>query len=216
MGPKRFPEQVFVSGTDTEVGKTVVCAVLMAGLQGCYWKPIQSGLEAETDTRWIQRVTGLFPACFIDEAYRLRSPLSPHAAAAIDGVRITMEGLRLPSPAQGRKPLIVEGAGGVMVPLNESCFMLDLIKQLGLPVLLVARSGLGTINHTLLSLEQLHRHGAEVAGVVLNGPKNRENRKAITYYGNTRVLAELEPLAQLNPRGLREAFRVYFSGAGQG
>ncbi len=202
-----LPKRMFVTGTDTGVGKTVVCAVLTAGLKSCYWKPIQSGLTEETDTQWIKRVTGLPDGHFMDAAYKLQNPLSPHASAAIDGIRIEMAALSLPPAAMKAKALTVEGAGGVMVPLNESRFMLDLMKQVGLPVLLVARSGLGTINHTLLSLAQLRRSRVEVAGVVLNGPKNPANREAIAYYGNIRILAELEPLPEINYRTLVETFR---------
>lgn len=201
-----FPKKMFVTGTDTGIGKTVVSAVLTVGLKACYWKPVQSGLTEETDTQWIKRITGLPESHFMDEAYKLQSPLSPHASAAIDGIRIEMKALSLPSVFLGCNALIVEGAGGVMVPLNESHFMLDLMKQMGFPVLLVARSGLGTINHTLLSLEQLRRNRVEVAGVVLNGPKSPENREAIAHYGNTRILAELEPLPEINCRALEEAF----------
>jgi len=201
-----LPKRLFVTGTDTGIGKTVVCAVLMAGLRGFYWKPIQSGLTEETDTQWVKRATGLPAGHFMDEAYKFQNPLSPHASAAIEGIRIDMAALSLPPGAMKRKSLIVEGAGGVMVPLNESHFMLDLIKQTGLPALLVARSALGTINHSLLSLEKLRRNGVEVAGVVLNGPRNPENREAIEYYGNTEVLAELAPLPEINHRRLEEIF----------
>lgn len=200
-----FPDRFFVTGTDTDIGKTLVSAILAIGLDAGYFKPVQSGLETETDTEWVRRITGLPDRYFIPEIYRLTRPLSPHAAAEIDGIRIELSAFRLPAPSDYPR-LIVEGAGGIMVPLNEKELMLDLIKQLALPVLLVARSALGTINHTLLSLAQMERAGIDVLGVVLNGPKNESNRSAIEHYSNVRVIAEIEPLQEITARTLLDAF----------
>lgn len=204
-----FPRRVFVTGTDTGVGKSLVCAVLMAGLPCKYWKPIQSGLEEKTDTEWIREVTGLSAECFFPETYRLKAPLSPHASAAREGVFIELDSFHLPATADSEH-LIVEGAGGIMVPLNDRHFMLDLMRSLNIPVLLVARSTLGTINHTLLSLEQLRRHGMNVLGVVMNGPKNGSNKEAIQRYGNVHVCQEIEPLPDINPQILAQVFRESF------
>ncbi|MBA7565721.1 ATP-dependent dethiobiotin synthetase BioD [subsurface metagenome] len=145
---------------------------------------------------------------FHRETYRLKRPLSPHAAAAADGVRIELGSFELPETPDY---LIVEGAGGIIVPLNKKEFMLDLMMQLHLPILLVARNGLGTINHTMLSLDQLRRSGLEVFGVVMNGAKNTSNRKAIEHYGKVKVLAEIEPLPQINPEILRQTFDRNFN-----
>ncbi len=205
MTENTFPDRFFVTGTDTDIGKTLVSAMLVIGLDAGYFKPVQSGLEAETDTEWVRRITGLPDHYFVPETYRLTRPLSPHAAAEIDGVRIDMSAFRLPAPSDYPR-LIVEGAGGIMVPLNEKDLMLDLMKQLALPVLLVARSTLGTINHTLLSVAQLKRAGIDVFGVVLNGPKNRSNREAVEYYGGVRVIAEIEPFREINAQTLLDAF----------
>lgn len=191
-------ESLFVTGTDTDVGKTVVSAALTLGLQATYWKPIQSGLLPCTDTEWVKRVTGLKESHFISEAYRLERPLSPHASAKLDGVSISLKQLQLP---EGR-PLIVEGAGGVLVPLNEDQLMIDLIKQLSLPVLIVARSTLGTINHTLLTLAELRRCQIPIKGVVLNGPKNEGNKHAIEHYGKVKVIGEIEPCESLDRAAL--------------
>jgi len=205
----KVPTRLFVTGTDTDIGKTLVSAVLMAGTHGQYWKPVQSGLEEITDTQWIKAVTGLPGHHFMPETYRLRKPLSPHASAAMDGVRIDLAEFSLPDvPASGH--LIVEGAGGLMVPLNERHFMLDLMVQLGLPVLLVASSGLGTINHVLLSLDKLRTNNIEVAGVVLNGPLNESNRKAIEHYGRIPVVAQIEPLQVINSDSLFNLFNKSF------
>jgi len=204
-----FPSRFFVTGTDTGVGKTLVSAILMTGRKAAYWKPVQSGLETMTDTAWAQQMTGFSDHLFVPETYRLSQALSPHAAAVEDGVSISLSAFQLPD--QDRYPrLIVEGAGGVMAPLNEKHFMVDLMKYLALPVLLVARSGLGTINHTLLSLEKLRNRGLDVFGVVMNGPKNRINKQAIETYGGIRVTAEVETLSHIDGRSLAEAYAQYF------
>jgi dethiobiotin synthase len=181
----------------------------MAGLPAVYWKPVQSGLEQGTDTEWVRRTTGLAEDRFVPETYRLKAPLSPHAAAALEGVWINLEGFHMPATDPSMH-LIVEGAGGIMVPLNQEHTMLDLMVRLGLPVLLVARSILGTINHTLLSVEQLRRHGVEILGVVMNGPKNIGNREAIEHYGKVPVVAEIEPLQDLEKQCLSGVCARFF------
>ncbi|MFH0725377.1 MAG: dethiobiotin synthase [Pseudomonadota bacterium] len=204
-----IPPALFVTGTDTEVGKTVVSAILVAGLGAEYWKPVQSGAEAGTDTEWIREKTGLPESRFHPETYLLSPFLSPHAAAARQGIQIDLAAIRKPAHRKARH-LIIEGAGGIMAPVNESQTMADLILQLDVPVLLVARSGLGTINHTLLSLEKLRRIGAEVLGVVMNGPKDEENRVAIETFGNIRVCAEIEPIPAFSFKSLSETFQHCF------
>lgn len=199
-----FPDRLFITGTDTNVGKTVVSAMLTLGLGATYWKPIQSGLEPITDTDYIRQVTQLDDTHFIPERFRLTQPLSPHASAAIDGVQIHLSDFQLPATVTSH--LIVEGAGGLMVPLNEHQFILDLIQHLNLPVCLVARSTLGTINHSLLSIAQLRRAEIPILGVILNGPKNPSNREAIAHYGRVPILGELEPLDAINPDTLKQAF----------
>ena len=204
---KLFPRRFFVTGTDTDVGKTVISAILMAGFKGAYWKPVQSGLEDTTDTEWIRRATGLPEPHFFPETYRLLRALSPHASAAAEGVRIDLAAFSVPR-TEGY--LIVEGAGGIMAPLNEKEYMGDLMQLLNLPVILVARSTLGTINHTLLSLAALRARGLDVIGVVMNGPENGSNRDAIVHYGKTDVLAEVPPLPSMDASALKEAFERYF------
>lgn len=204
MSVKHLPPRVFVTGTNTGIGKTVFSAVLMAGLRGTYWKPVQSGLEETTDTEWIRNATGLPENRFMPETYRLKRPLSPHASAAKEGVGIELEAFQMPEAS----PLVVEGAGGIMVPLNDRHFMLDLMVKLGLPVILVSSSELGTINHTMLSLERLGRSGLEVVCVVMNGPKNETNRKAVEFYGKVDVW-EMEPLQEIDPKILENRFESY-------
>jgi dethiobiotin synthetase len=191
----------------------MVSAILVAGLKAAYWKPVQSGVTASasisenTDSKWIQSVLELGDDRICKERYSLSEPLSPHAAAKIDGVKIDLDDFALPDT--GGRPLIVEGAGGVLVPLNDRYLMLDLMEKLSLPVIVVARSGLGTINHTLLTLRALNERGLTVLGVVMNGPKNKSNREAIEHYGKCRVIAELEPMPVLTREKIEYEFNSF-------
>ena len=205
----RIPERIFITGSDTDIGKTVISGILLAGVDAEYWKPIQSGIEDMTDTEWLQEKTGLPKSHFHEETYRLKRALSPHASAAQEGIRVDMEAFHMPRNNKSRH-LVVEGAGGLMVPLNEESFMLDLMKKLDIPVLLVTSSRLGTINHTLLSIEHMRRHCLDLLGVVINGAKNQSNREAIEYYGKIDVWAEIEPLTEINPKTLKRTFHRCF------
>jgi dethiobiotin synthetase len=190
----------FVTGTDTDVGKTLVSAWLLSHLDACYWKPVQAGTEPETDSMTVRRLAELAEDRILPEAYVLKEPLSPHEAAKREGIVVDMN--KLKSPACDRA-LIVEGAGGLMVPLNDTAFVIDLAAELHLPIVLVARSMLGTINHTLLSLEALRRRGLFIAGVVMNGPETPHNRVAIERYGKTQVLAEIPWLEAVTKEALK-------------
>jgi len=189
----------FVTGTDTDVGKTVVSAWLVARLGACYWKPVQAGNHPETDSAIVRRLTGASPDRILPEAYLLPEPIAPHEAARRAGITIDMERLVLP-PCD--RPLVVEGAGGLMVPLTDRAYVIDLATELHLPIILVTRSTLGTINHTLLSLEAIRRRGLPLAGVVVNGPETPHNRAAIERYGQVEVIAEIPWLDQLTPSTL--------------
>jgi dethiobiotin synthase len=189
----------FVTGTDTDVGKTIACAWLALHLEAHYWKPIQSGLEGETDEAVVRRLTGMADDRFVPSAYALPEPLSPHESARRAGVRIDFDRMPLPKTTG---PLIVEGAGGLLVPLNEDALIIDLIGRLGLPVILVTRTTLGTINHTLLSLEAIRARGLPLAGIVLNGPDMPHNRQALEQYGKARVLGHIPPLDPLDRAAL--------------
>lgn len=163
---KPITPKYFVTGIDTEIGKTVVSAILVKGLEADYWKPVQSGDLDRTDTDRVRTWTGLPAERFHSETFRLTQPLSPHASAELDGVEIRLDQFKLP---ETHRPLIVEGAGGLMVPLNKRDCMIDLIVHLGLPVVLVSRNYLGSINHTLLSIDALQKRRIPVAGLVFNG-----------------------------------------------
>jgi dethiobiotin synthase len=185
---------VFVTGTDTGIGKTVVAACLARAWQAGYWKPVQTGTATgDDDTATVAALAGLAAERVFAPVYALQAPLSPHAAAELEGIRISMDGI---APPETARPLVVEGAGGLFVPLNDGNFMIDLMARLALPVLLVARSTLGTINHTLLSLTALRSRALPIAGVVLNGPPNADNRAAIERFGQVRIVAEL---ARIDP-----------------
>ncbi len=203
-----LPDRIFITGTDTGVGKTLVSAIITAGRNGVYWKPVQSGLEDITDTGWVRSVTCLSDDHFLEESYRLKAPLSPHESAMLDSIIIEPEKLDLPCCEAS---LVVEGAGGVMVPLNGGFLMIDLMKRLGLPVLVVARSGLGTINHTLLTLNLLRQYDLEIAGVVMNGVVNNSNREVVERLGQVRVVAEIEPLDVINRQKLLEIYARFFN-----
>lgn len=193
----------FVTGTDTGVGKTVFAAGLAAALGARYWKPVQSGLEDETDSAAVARLAGLDPAAILPEAYRLATPCSPHEAARIDGVAIDPVRLALPE-CEG--PLVVEGAGGVLVPLSDDLLTADQIKRWALPVILVARTTLGTINHSLLSLEALRARDIAVAGVAFVGDANPASEAAIVRHGRCTHLGRLPWLDPLTAGTLAAAF----------
>jgi dethiobiotin synthase len=201
---------LFVTGTDTGVGKTIAAAALIHRYRGVaplrYWKPIQTGIEIDDDTATIRRMGACAEQEIFTEGVRLPKPVSPHLAAQWAGRRIELAELRGMLPG-GDATWIVEGAGGLLVPINESQTMADWVACLALPVLVVARTALGTINHTLLTLEALRTRGLRVAGVMMIGEPNADNRAAIEQYGNVRVIAEMPLLAPLDP-GLLAAWSV--------
>jgi len=194
-----------VTGTDTGVGKTVVAAGLAAALGGRYWKPVQAGLDETSDSLV---VAALAPDALIHpEAYRLTTPCSPHQAARIDGISIAAERLALPT---GDAPLVVEGAGGVLVPLRQDLLFADVMVRWGLPVVLVARTSLGTINHTLLSIEALRSRGLVLAGVAFVGDGNEESERVIGAISGVARLGRLPWLTPLDAATLRAAMTAHF------
>jgi len=187
---------LFVTGTDTGVGKTVLSAALMLRYpEARYWKPIQTG--PDDDTAEVRRLSG---GQVIAEGIRLPDPVSPHLAAKRVEMTIDLGPLATRVSAM---PVIVEGAGGVLVPINDAQTMADLMEMLGLPVIVAARSTLGTINHTLLTIEALRARALGVAGVVMIGDANADNRAAIEHYGNVAVIAEMSLFDPLTPESLR-------------
>ncbi|MGB6241672.1 MAG: dethiobiotin synthase [Castellaniella sp.] len=186
----------FVTGTDTDVGKTLVSAILVKAWQADYWKPYQTGVaDACSDTDTVAALLGPGGHTLHPPACILQAPLAPWAAARLEGVALNAADLRLP---RTQAPLVVEGAGGLYVPIDERHMMLDLAARLGLPLVLVTRSTLGTINHTLLSLQALAARQLPVMGVIMNGPLSPGNRKALEHFGHTRILAEIPPLPRVD------------------
>jgi dethiobiotin synthetase len=196
-----------VSGTDTNVGKTVFAAGLTGALNGTYWKPIQSGFAPEGDKETVMRLSGLPASHILPERYRLTAPLSPHRSAEMDGVVIQPATLTVPEVAG---PLVIEGAGGLMVPITREFLQIDLYRKWDLPVILVARTTLGTINHTLLSISALRMQEIPILGVAFVGEDNSDNIRTIGEMGEVRVLGRLPHLPQLNAHTLRDAFTTHF------
>ena len=191
---------IIVTGTDTGIGKTIVSAGLVQALGASYWKPVQSGLEEETDSEIVARLAG---GPVLPEAVRLELPASPHISAEAEGVRIDHAALSLPETP---RPLVVEGAGGLMVPLDDETTFLDLFARWGAPVVLVARTALGTINHALLSLSALRARGVPVAGVIFSGEAAPRVERTIAEMGHAAHLGRLGRLDPLTPETLRSGF----------
>lgn len=200
---------LFVTGTDTNVGKTVLSALLCAALDGVYWKPIQTGSIEGTDRRTVIEWGGLPEERTLPERYLFERPVSPHLAAQDNGVTIDLAEIQLPANPGGR--LIIEGAGGVLVPLNSTQLMIDLIRHLNVPALIAARSSLGTINHTLLTVAALRARVLEVLGVVTLGHENRENERAIEHYGQVPVVGRVPHLEAIHRQALLRVYHSWFN-----
>ena len=185
----------FITGIGTEVGKTVVSAFLCKALKADYWKPIQSGDLNHTDTHKVRDWAGLPDHCLHPEAYRLSVPASPHFSAQQAGINIELSAFQLPTTDN---TLIIEGAGGLLVPLNDRETMLDLIKHFSVPVMLVASSYLGSINHTLLSLHLLKQQNIPLAGLIYSGPTYRDNVDIISRQSGIEPLLQLPEVSTVN------------------
>ena len=196
---------IIVTGTDTGIGKTVFAAALAAALGAAYWKPIQSGLDGDTsDSDTVHR---LGVGQVLPEAYRLTHPLSPHRAAELDNVTIDPARLAVPDTPG---PLVIEGAGGLLVPVTRSLLFADLFRQWQAPVVLVARTALGTINHSLLSIEALRARGIPILGIAFVGDANEDNETTIAAIAGVKRLGRLPWLAPLDAEGLAAAFAAQF------
>ncbi|MEG3147411.1 dethiobiotin synthase [Sphingomonas sp. RT2P30] len=196
-----------VTGTNTDVGKTVFAAALAGALGASYWKPVQAGLDPGSDAQRVATLSGLPAARILPEAYRLTTPCSPHRAAALDGV--TIDPARLALPDVGG-PLVVEGAGGVLVPVTDDLLFADLFARWAAPVILVARTALGTINHSLLSIEALRHRAVPIHGIAFIGDAQPDSEAIIVRLGRVRSLGRLPHLAQLDADTLAAAFATHF------
>jgi len=195
---------IVVTGTDTDAGKTVFSAALAGALGATYWKPVQAGLDGGTDAA---RAAALGVTRVLPEAYRLNTPCSPQRAAEIDGVTIELDRL---TPPDVDGPLVVEGAGGVLVPVTRDVLFADLFARWAHPVVLVARTALGTINHSLLSIEALRARGVPILGVAFTGDTNEDSEATIAAIGGVKRLGRLPRLERLDADMLRAAFAQHF------
>ena len=206
---------LFVTGTDTEVGKTVLSALLTTALDRTYWKPIQTGAlegKARTDRQAVLGWAELPDDRTLAEAYVFDPPVSPHLAASRAGTRIDLGSIHKPHVQAGRR-LVIEGAGGVLVPINEKDLMLDLIEHLDATAVVATRTTLGTINHTLLTVQALREAGCRTVGVVMIGEENADNRQAIEHYGQVPVVGWIPPLEKIDRAGLLQVFETHFDRA---
>ena len=200
-------ERIVVTGTDTNIGKTIFSAALCRALGADYWKPVQSGLEGETDSELAARLGGLAPGRVHREQYRLTAPASPHYAAALENV--TIEALSL-TPPETERPLVIEGAGGLLVPLTPDIVYADVCRRWGLSVVLCARTSLGTINHSLLSIEALRTRGIPLLGIAFIGEANEDSEATIARIGKVRRLGRMPWLDPLDGAALAAAFAANF------
>lgn len=199
--------RIVVTGTDTDVGKTIFSAALTGALGAHYWKPVQAGVDPYGDRERVAGLAGVPAANILPEAYRLTTPCSPHRAAEIDGVTIDPARLALPDVAA---PLVVEGAGGVMVPIAPDLLFADLFAHWRAPVVIVARTGLGTINHSLLSIEALRRRGVPILGLAFIGEAQPDSEATIARLGAVKRLGRLPRLDPLDRDTLARAFADHF------
>ena len=191
--------QFIICGTDTDIGKTLISSFLVRGLNSFYWKPIQSGIESQTDSQTIEKLTRINKEKIINEAYVFTKPVSPHWAAEIDKKTINFNMLKLPKI---NGSLIVETAGGLMVPLTRKFLQIDQIKKWDLPVILVCKSSLGTLNHTLLSIEALQKRNINILGLIINGTKHMDNPKTLVEFSGIPIIAEFPYLEKIDSNSL--------------
>ena len=191
--------QFVICGTDTDIGKTLISAFFVRGLNASYWKPIQSGIESPTDSQIVEKLTKVNKEKIINEAYVFTKPVSPHWAAEIDQRIINLMFLKLPK-VDGS--LIIETAGGLMVPITRNFLQIDQIEKWGLPIILVCKSGLGTINHTLLSIEALKKRNINILGLVINGEKHLDNPKTLFEFSGIPIIAEFPYIQKIDSNNL--------------
>ena len=191
--------QFIICGTDTDVGKTLISSFFVRGLKSFYWKPIQSGIETETDSQSILRLSGIKKEKILKEAYIFEKPVSPHWAAEIDGKKIDINLLNLPK-IDGS--IVIETAGGLMVPITRNFLQIDQIRKWNLPVIIVCRSSLGTLNHTLLTIEALKKRNIKILGLIINGEKHLDNPKTLREFSKLPIIAEFPRLNNIDKNNL--------------
>lgn len=167
--------KIFITGISTDVGKTISSAIVVESLESDYWKPIQAGDLENSDSHKVKRLISNSNSHFFLNSYQLNTPASPHLAAKIDGITISIDSIKTP---ETKNNLVIEGAGGLFVPLNDSDCIIDIIKP-EYKIILVSRHYLGSINHTILSIEALKSRGLEVAGIIYSGEENEASEAII-------------------------------------
>jgi dethiobiotin synthetase len=195
-------KKYFVSGIGTEIGKTIVSTVLVEKLKADYWKPIQSGDLDNSDTHKVKSLISNKDSVFHPEAYQLTQPFSPHYSAALDGITISLDQIKLPIT---NNSLIIEGAGGLMVPLNAKDLMIDLIVKLNAEVILVSKNYLGSINHTLLTIEALKNRGITIKGLIFNGIENKSSEEIIINLSGLTVLGRIPQFTIIDQASIKNA-----------
>jgi dethiobiotin synthase len=198
---------LFITGTDTGVGKTLLSALLVAALRRKYWKPIQTGIGEGTDRETVLKWAGVNADQTYPESYAFGPPVSPHLAAERAGRHIDLQRIQRPA---SNEALIIEGAGGVFVPINDGAFMLDLMRLLAAPAVVATRTSLGTINHTLLTIAAIRDARLPLRGVVMIGEENIDNRRAIEKHGNVAVIGFIPWLEPIDRQTLVDVFRRHF------
>ncbi|RZK73955.1 MAG: dethiobiotin synthase [Pedobacter sp.] len=192
----------FITGIGTGIGKTIVSAIITEKLEADYWKPIQSGDLDESDSLRVHSLISNKKTTIHKEAFKLTRPLSPHLSAKLDDIELGIEKLQTPLT---NNSLIVEGAGGLMVPLNDKELMLDYIQSLGFEVILVSQNYLGSINHTLLSIEILKARNITIKGIIFNGNSNEETERYITHYSNLSIIGHIPHLERTDKVSIKQA-----------
>ncbi|OPY94444.1 dethiobiotin synthase [Bradyrhizobium sacchari] len=200
--------RIVITGTDTDIGKTVFAAGLVNFLSANYWKPVQAGLRGETDSETVKRLAEVPGDRIVPERYRLETPASPHLAAELD--RMHIDAVSLEVPDTGDRPLVIEGAGGLMVPLNRNELYIDVFTRWQLSIVLCARTALGTINHSLLSIEALRNRNIKILGIAFIGEENIDTESTICQIGRVRRLGRLPWLAPLTANALQTTFKASF------
>jgi dethiobiotin synthetase len=193
---------IFVTGIGTGIGKTIVSAVLVEKLKADYWKPVQSGDLDDSDTLKVQSLVTNTISFFHPETYRLSQPCSPHKSAAIDGITIDPQKIITP---QTNNNLVIEGAGGLMVPLNKGFLMIDLIRQLNAEVILVSQNYLGSINHTLLTVFALKQYQVPVKGIIFNGVKDIYSKEFILEHSQLELLGHIPEYPVIGKKAIIDA-----------
>ena len=188
-------KKYFITGIGTEVGKTIASAIITQALKADYWKPVQAGELNHSDRMKVEALIDNDRTKFHPEAYKLNQPMSPHAAAERDGVEIDISSFKIP---QTNNHLVIEGAGGLLVPLNDKNTILNLIESLKCEVILVSRHYLGSINHTLMSIELLKQRNIRIKGILFNGKENKDTESIITKMSGIEVLGRIDELENLN------------------